>query len=355
MPEYIDTAADLSSLLVRLREAPDRVCAIDTEADSLHRYKESLCLIQLSAAGENVLIDPLALNDLSPFDEYLNECDVWMHGADYDMTMLRREFGRIPSRVWDTQIGARLLGVRRFGLSDLVEHWFGVVLQKTSQKADWGLRPLTPRMLDYAINDVVYLMPLAECIVEELIDAGRYEWFVQSCDAARKKVMERIDQRDEAWRISGGGRLTPRGLAYLRALWHWRDAEAAEWDRPTFMIAGNKDLLAWAELLEAGQEVALAKHHRRGQRLQRFDAAIAAVGMMDESELPQKMKTVRRRKDADFDRALDVFLKKRETLAAELNIESSLIIARSTAESIVAGEVAIEESLLPWQRELLGL
>lgn len=355
MPEYIDTVTGLSDLLQRLRQAPDRVCAIDTEADSLHRYKESLCLIQLSAAGENVLIDPLVLRDLTSFDTYLHECDVWMHGADYDMTMLRREFGRIPPRVWDTQIGARLLGLRRFGLSDLVEHWFGVVLQKTSQKADWGQRPLTPKMLDYAINDVVYLLPLAECIVEELQDVGRYDWFVQSCDAARKKVLERSENRDDAWRISGCGRLTPRGLAFLRAVWRWRDTEAAEWDRPTFMIAGNKDLLAWAEALAAGEQVILARHHRRGQRLQRFEEAIAEVQAIVDEDLPQKVKVLRRRKDADFDRALDVLLKKREALAATLNIESSLIIARSTAESIVAGEVAIEESLMPWQRQLLEL
>ncbi len=81
-----------------------------------------------------------------------------MHGADYDMTMFKRQFGKLPAVVYDTQIGARLLGVRRFGLGDLVNHYFGVELSKSSQKADWGKRPLSPKMIEYALNDVHYLL-----------------------------------------------------------------------------------------------------------------------------------------------------------------------------------------------------
>lgn len=72
------------------------LCAIDTEADSLHRYRESLCLIQFAVRGQSVLIDPLAIDDLSPLGDYLAEATVWMHGADYDMTMFKRQFGDLP-------------------------------------------------------------------------------------------------------------------------------------------------------------------------------------------------------------------------------------------------------------------
>ena len=286
-----------------------RLCAIDTEADSLHRYKESLCLIQLSAGGRNVLIDPLALNDLSSFDAYLNSCEVWMHGADYDMTMLKREFGILPPKVWDTQIGARLLGLRKFGLSDLVEHWFGVVLCKTSQKADWGRRPMTNKMMEYAINDVVFLLPMAECIVEELTDKGRYEWFVQSCEAARKKVLERDENKEDLWRINGSGRLNLLGLAYLRALWNWRNAEAASWDKPTFMVVNNKEMITWAEMLSQGDEISLPKHLLRAERLKRFEKAVYPVREMEEEQWPEKIKALRRKKDAAFDRAVDEIIK----------------------------------------------
>lgn len=352
MPELIHTQQRLATLVSELA-GEEKICAIDTEADSLHRHKESLCLIQLSAAGQNVLIDPLALNDLNEFGEYLNSCEVWMHGADYDMTMLKRQYGTLPQVVWDTQIGARLLGLRKFGLSDLVEHWFGVVLIKTSQKADWGRRPMTDKMLEYAINDVVYLLPMAECIVEELQEKGRYDWFVQSCEAARKKVLERDENREEFWRINGSGRLSPRGLAFLKALWHWRDAEAASWDKPSFMVVNNKEMLCWAEALANDEAVTLPRHLQRTERLRRYEQAVSSALALDEAEWPHKIKVLRRKKDAAFERAVDEIIKKRDAAAAELNIDPSLIIARSVAESLAADEVQPQDCLLPWQIEQL--
>lgn len=353
MPQLIQTNSQLEALLEEIQGSD--VCAIDTEADSLHRYKESLCLIQLSAAGQNVLIDPLKLDEIVSFGKYLNAREVWMHGADYDMTMLKREYGTLPRVVWDTQIGARLLGLRKFGLSDLVEHWFGVVLSKTSQKADWGRRPMTDKMMEYAINDVVFLLPMAECIVEELIDKGRYEWFVQSCEAARKKVLERDENKEDLWRINGSGRLTPLGLAYLRALWHWRDVEAASWDKPTFMVVNNKEMISWAETMSQGNEIALPKHLLRPERLKRFEKAVHPVRELTEEQWPGKAKVLRRKKDAAFDRAVDMIIKKRDAAATALDIDPSLLIARSVAESLAAGEIAAEDCLLPWQIEQLQL
>lgn len=354
MPILINAYSSLIELLERVAPVAP-VCAIDTEADSLHRYKESLCLIQLSAGGENVLIDPLAIADLSRFGDYLCGCEVWMHGADYDMTMIRREFGKLPPVVWDTQIGARLLGLRKFGLSDLVEHWFGVVLLKTSQKADWGRRPMTEKMTEYAINDVVYLLPMAECITEELHEKGRYEWFVQSCEAARKKVLERDENRDEQWRINGSARLNARELAYLRALWQWRDEEAASWDKPSFMVVNNKEMLTWAEGLAAGQKVQLPRHLQRPDRLRRYEGFVNPVAGLADSELPQKIKMLRRKKDAAFDRAVDQIIQKRDKAARDLDLDPSLLIARSVAESIAAGELQATDCLLPWQIEQLQL
>ncbi len=354
MPQIIDTQSKLSSLLSEISQYA-RICAIDTEADSLHRYRESLCLLQLSAAGQNVLIDPLALDDLADLATYLNSCEVWMHGGDYDMTMLKREFGQLPRVVWDTQIGARLLGVKKFGLSDLVEHWFGVVLQKTSQKADWGKRPLTEKMLDYAINDVNYLLPLGECIVEELLELGRYDWFVESCEAARKKVLSRVDTRDDYWRINGSGRLQPRGLCYLKALWHWRDAEAALWDKPTFMVLNNKDMIDWAETMAEGNPPPIPRHLSRPERMKRFENALAEAHSATEADWPQKYKVMRRKKDAEFERFLSDLLAKRDQVAAGLKIDPALLISRSTAESIAAKEIEPTETLMKWQISLLEL
>lgn len=351
----IDSTEELSVHLAgHSGDQKNPVCAIDTEADSLHRYRESLCLIQFADESDCVLIDPLAIKDLTPLGDYLVKSVVWMHGADYDMTMLKRQFGQLPGKVYDTQIGARLLGARRFGLGDLVNHYFGIELSKSSQKADWGKRPLSPKMVEYALNDVRYLLEMGRKIVAELEAKGRLEWFEESCDAARKKVLERDDSKDEVWRVQGSGKLEPVGLAYLRALWHWRDEEARNWDRPSFMVAPNRQLLEWSIDLAAKKGITLPPHFR-SERVKRFREALDAVTRQGEGEWPERPQGKRRKRDRDFDRKLDQLLKIRDNLAAKLDIEGSLIAPRAILESLAADEVRPEEVLLNWQLECLDL
>ena len=351
----IDTPEALVSYLKTSRLRDDSpICAIDTEADSLHRYRESLCLIQFAAGEDCLLIDPLAIDDLSSLGDFLGRAVVWMHGADYDMTMLKRQFGALPATVYDTQIGARLLGGRRFGLADLVLHYFGVELSKTSQKADWGKRPLTPKMVEYSLNDVRYLLPMAEKIVTDLRAKGRYEWFEESCQAARKKVLEREDSREDAWRIQGSGKFDPRTLACLRSLWLWRDNEAAIWDRPSFMVATNRDLIEWSSSLAKRQTIELPRHFRP-ERVKRFRQLLEDIEGLPETEWPACAKLQRRKRDRDFDRKVDHLLGLRDQVASALDIEGSLIASRAALEGIAAGELEPASVLLPWQLGLLAL
>lgn len=331
-----------------------KVCAIDTEADSLHRYKESLCLIQFTAGKECVLIDPLAIKDLGPLDHYLRDATVWMHGADYDMTMLKREFGTLPEKVFDTQIGARLLGVRQFGLGNLVEHYFGIVLSKSSQKADWGKRPLSDKMIEYALNDVRYLLEMGEKIVTQLKEKGRFEWFLESCEAALTKVAERDDSKDEQWRISGSGKLDPFGLACLRALWNWRDKEAESWDRPSFMVAPNRVLIEWSQRMSEKKKIDLPPHFR-SDRVKRFKEMQSNLQALPKSEWPPRPMKKRRKRDRDFDAKVDSMIACRNKVAQDLDIDGSLLASRSVIESIASDEAAPADLLMSWQRELLGL
>jgi ribonuclease D len=330
----------------------EKVCAIDTEADSLHRHKESLCLVQFTAGNECVLIDPLAIKDLSSLDQYLRDATVWMHGADYDMTMLKREFGCLPKHVYDTQIGARLLGVEKFGLGNLVEHYFGVVLSKSSQKADWGKRPLSPTMIEYALNDVRYLLEMGDKIVFKLKEMGRYSWFIESCESAKIKVEERDESRDDQWRISGSGKLSPYGLACLRSLWHWRDAEAEAWDRPSFMVAPNRQLIEWCLEMAGNKPVKLPPHFR-SDRIKRFKEMQEAVRSMPESEWPARVLGLRRKKDKEFDERVDAMIARRNKIGNDLGIDGSLIASRAVIESIAANEVQPADVLMNWQLQLL--
>ena len=348
----IRSSQELSALLSR--PGSGAVCAIDTEADSPHRYRESLCLVQFACEEHHVLIDPLEIEDLAPLGEFLGSRPVWMHGADYDMTMLRRSFGTLPPQVYDTQIGARLLGVRRFGLADLVEIYFGVVLSKSSQKADWGKRPLSPKMMEYALNDVRYLLPMGEKICAELEAKGRFEWFIESCEAARIKVLERDETRGEPWRIQGSGRLDRCGLNYLKSLWEWRDAEAASWDRPSFMVVTNRQLIDWSLSLASGRKIELPPHYRP-ERRKRLTEALEAARDLDKDLWPEKPRGLRRRRDSEFDSRVAGLISSRDAKAAELDIDASLIAPRSIIESIADGESDPAEVLLKWQRACLAI
>jgi len=351
----IQTSQQLVDYLGSLRTKGGNLkCAIDTEADSLHRYQESLCLVQFAFDQDVLLIDPLTIEDLSPLAAFMANTTVWMHGADYDMTMLKREFGEIPSVVYDTQIGARMLGARRFGLADLVEHYFNITLSKSSQKADWGKRPLSEKMIEYALNDVRYLLEMGEKIVAELQERGRYDWFIESCDAARLKVLERSENKEENWRIQGSGKLSRQGLAFLKHLWLWRDGEAKAWDRPTFMVSNNRQLLECSHVLAEGKKIKLPPHFRP-DRAKRFHAAIDTAHALTEAEWPIRPKGIRAKRPQDFDDQLDALLKTRNQVAEELDIEGSLIAARATLEALAAGTASPEEVLLKWQRQCLNL
>jgi len=350
---YVDTEDGLMELLEQVGGDECERCAIDTEADSLHCYEEKLCLIQFSAAGHFAVIDPLACDNLEPLVEFLDSTEVWLHGADFDMRMLRRKFNRIPGIVYDTQTAARLLGARKFGLVNLVEEHFGVILPKGSQKADWGRRPLSRKMIDYAVNDVRYLLPLGEIFVERLKDSGRWEWFLQSCAAARAVAeIRREKDKDLIWRISGWGKLERLGMAYLRALWFWRDGEAARRDRPPFKIIGNDRLLEYSGDLQCGKSVSLPERFPRSV-VGRFDEAIGSVCGLSENEYPKKIKRSRGRRDNDAEQRFEKLKALRDEVAGGLDIDATLIGSRATLERLAAQPEKTDELLLAWQKELL--
>ena len=143
--KVIASAGQLASLLPQI-ENVDRV-AVDTEADSLHCYREKLCLLQIGLPRRDYIVDPLSDLDLTPLCAALESKEIVLHGADFDLRLLRRGLNFVARRIFDTVIAARLLGIREFSLTALVKRHFGVELGKGSQKANWAQRPLPARML----------------------------------------------------------------------------------------------------------------------------------------------------------------------------------------------------------------
>lgn len=354
---FIDTSEQLSAWLAEMRQwlaaSPDKRCCLDTEADSLHHYHEKLCLLQVNCAGKYALVDPLAVPDVDELLALLDANELWFHGADYDLTLLRRTYGWSPRVIRDTQIAARLLGARQFGLAALVKSHFDLDLCKASQKADWSRRPLPPNMLAYAVDDVRYLLPLADRLVAGLREKGREDWFHQSCRSLQDDVAARDNApREDPWRVNGCGRLHPKGLALLKGMWDWREGIAQERDLPCFKIMSNKQMVAYAEQFEVGSTSLMPPNGWRPRWKQQFHEIVAAVTASHPSEWPQRpKKTKGRLSDAQRD-AIDRLCVQREAIANGLDIEPSLLGSRSTVEDLVVQGDPVTH-LMPWQHELL--
>ena len=354
--ELIETRDALDAYLNGVSDAPF-VC-MDLEADNLHHYREQLCLIQLHAGGRTALLDPLAVENCHALLEYLDDPrrELWMHGADFDMTLMLAAFDWLPARIYDTQIAAMLVGRRQFGLAALVQHYLGVTLSKSSQKEDWSRRPLTPRMLEYAAIDASVLVPIREKLVGEVQAAGRWEWFLQGCGHARRQALTRPPRdEDQIWRVQGWGGLKGRELAFLKALWFWRDAEAERRDVPTFKVLSNQELLVMAAELEAKGRCEVRRRLSREARSELSELAEEVRGL-PQSAWPVRTRAVRRAKPKDFDEKFDRWRALRDGKAGELGIDPTVVANRRTLELLALGDAAEEQPvLLPWQRSVLGL
>jgi ribonuclease D len=348
----ITTPEPLAELVARL--APLERLGLDTEADSLHCYREKLCLIQIGIPGDDLLVDPLAGLDLTGLFQALGKKETILHGADYDLRLLHRAGHTETGKIFDTMIAARLTGATEFSYSALVAQHFGVTLTKGSQKANWALRPLSPVMEQYARNDTRYLIPLAEKLGEQLEKMRRREWFDQSCEraVATAKIVKERDE-ENAWRIPGSAKLDGRAGAVLRALWHWRDDEARAADRPAFHIFHNEKLVEAALQFHHGQRVDSA--HLRGGREKRFFEAAEKALLLDESDWPQRPRGTRTRTTPAEEKRYHELKKKRDQVAEKINLDPSLIAPRATLEQLAADGSSASERLLPWQRQLLEL
>lgn len=348
----IASAGQLASLLPQIEKA-DRV-AVDTEADSLHCYREKLCLLQISLPRNDYIVDPLADVDLAPLRSALERSEIVLHGADYDLRMLRRGLNFVARRIFDTVIAARLLGVREFSLTALVKRHFGVELGKGSQKANWAQRPLPARMLEYAMNDTHYLLPLADCLESQLRERDRLDWLRQSCQRAiEQAAMQRVRDENELWRIRGSGSLRGREAAVLCALWQWREKEAEAADRPPFHILQNHELLNAVVAFASGNVPDY--RHFSPRRRQAFRQAAQCAMRLPESEWPVSRRRVGRRPGPEATRATEELRRRRDQAARELNLEPAFIAPRSALEAISTNQTRAASLLVPWQQELLGI
>ncbi len=350
----IDSDQKLAAFLPLLRSAT--WVAVDTEADSLHAYPEKICLIQISTASGDELIDPLASFNLDPLLEALSGHELIMHGADYDLRLLEKHHRFVPSAVFDTMLAARLLGLSQFSLSHLVEQFLGVKLEKGAQKANWALRPLTERMERYARNDTHYLRPLEEKLKPALQAKGRLAWHQESCDRLiSESTKERPANLDSVWRIKGSHRLGRPALAVLRELWRWRETEALGVNRPPYFVVSHEALVDIAAAAAAAKPVeAHLPRHLSERRRSGLMKAVARGLAISAEEQPKILRSSSRRpSEAERRRTLEL-QKRRDARASELGIDPTLIASRAMLSDLAHDWEKHSPELMTWQRTLLS-
>jgi ribonuclease D len=354
LADVIDDDVKLAALLPKLRAA--HWLALDTEADSLHAYPEKVCLIQISTADGDVLVDPLAPINLDSLFEVFNGRELIFHAADYDLRLLEKHHQFRPSAIFDTMLAARLLGERQFGLSALVENFLGVKLDKGSQKADWAQRPLTERMITYARNDTHYLKPLADKLKSALEAKGRLAWHQESCVRLIAECSQPTTvDADSVWRVKGSSILSRPALAILRELWQWREKEAIAHSRPPFFILSHERMVDIAEAA-AGQQpfeniIPPKMSPRRRESL--MDAVKAGLAV-PASRHPDILRHEHRRpSEAEFRRFRELE-KRRDAHAHELGIDPTLIAPKSVLGNLAHNWNKHSPELMDWQHELLN-
>jgi len=314
-----------------------------------------VCLIQISTISGDTIIDPLAGFSIDPLLEALSGHELIMHGADYDLRLLRKHHDFVPTAIFDTMLGARLLGVRQFSLSYLVELYVGVKLEKGAQKANWALRPLTQRMERYARNDTHYLKPLADRLRLDLAAKGRLSWHQEACarliaDSSRPRPAD----MDSVWRLKGSHLLGRPALAILRELWQWRETEAIASNRPPFFILSHGSLveIAAAAATSRAIENFLPKHFSERRRVGVTRAIARGLGLSTE-EHPKILRAIcRRPSEAERRRFLEL-QKQRDTKAGELGIDPTLIASRAVLSDLARDWEENSNELMKWQRKLL--
>jgi ribonuclease D len=252
-PILVATPAAVEALAAALRAEP--LVALDTESNSFHAFKEQVCLIQISVPGQDWIVDPLATG-VAPLGEVL--CDgreTVLHGADYDVRCLKRDFGWALPNLFDTMVASRRLGVVGLGLSALVEARFGVRLSKAHQRSDWGRRPLSAEQLAYAALDTHYLLRLREVLVGELEAKGlAAEARAEFKRIAAARPHERVFDPEGWRRLKGARALDEPARRVLRALWIAREQRAEALGRPPFKVLGEQAMLEIAVRRPDGAE-----------------------------------------------------------------------------------------------------
>jgi len=360
----IDTGTELENFAKHLEK--EKVIAVDLEADSMYHFKEKVCLVQMATQKINVVIDPLLVEDLSPLKPFFSSPDVKkiLHGSDYDVRSLYRDFNIEISNLFDTQMACRFLGIRETGLDMVLRRRFNISLDKKYQKKDWSLRPLPEDMIAYAAKDVIYLAALANLLEEELKRKGRLDWVNEECEYLSQVRSNPSENEPLYLKFKGAGRIRPRSLVILEDLLQFRKGIAEKKDKPPFKVFGNDSIIKLVRLkpvslrrLENMNILSRRQIHMYGKEIietikNALEKPLLLLPVYPNERIPMLSPSVPLK--------IKALKRWRDNMAKNLEMDPALLCSRSLISNLAVknprntGELEFVNEMKTWQKKVFG-
>lgn len=360
----VEDSSQLNQIAEELKKAA--AIGVDLEADSLFHYYEKVCLLQVSTPLQNMLIDPLAIGDLSPLKTIFSDAHIRkvFHGADYDIRSLNRDFDIEVNGLFDTQIAASFLGVKETGLANLLKDRFNLTIEKKYQKKDWSKRPLPKAMLEYAIRDSFFLIPLAEMLEKELQSKGRLFCVEEECERLSKVRVVQNNHTPLFLKFKGAGKFDSRSLTVLEAVLQFRDRMAQGQDRPHFKVMGNGQIKKMIMVKPRNLKDLAEMRCLSSKQISGFGRPllkqISKALNVSENKLLVYPKKNGRCLSSKIAKRVRILKEWREQRAAQLGIDPSLVCPNSQIQALAIFNPKTREDLKEisemknWQRKFFG-
>ena len=345
-----------------LRDEP-RI-AFDLESNGFFRYPERICLVQIAIPGRVFIVDPLALDDMTPLGNVLSDerVEVILHSGDHDIRSLDRDWSFRVTSLFDTSIAAAFTGIERLGLASVLESSLGVSITKDKnlQRSDWTLRPLKAKSLRYASDDVHHLLEMTDTLKKKLSDLGRIEWVMEESERISAIRYQQPDPDTAVFRVKGSRELNARALAVLKSLVAYREIHTMRVGRPHFRVIPDMALVSLAANPDSNlNRVRGLGRFARGKLASELRDAIRRGQDADPLRRP-----IERRRRVNLSKAqmavaskrLDVLKKWRTAKGNALSLDPALVWPMASLKSIATSTQDLETEIRAptirrWQRK----
>ncbi len=327
--KYIANAPDWQACLKQLQSQTQ--IALDLEANSMYAYREQVCLIQISIPGQDFIIDPLSPINLTPLGDIIEDPGIEkiFHAAEYDLTLLKRQFEWQLNNLFDTMWAARILGYQRYGLANILEQLYKVKLNKRHQKSNWCKRPLLKDQLTYAQLDTHFLLKLRADLFQQLATANRLEEaqiiFKEQCHVTPHDT---TFDPDSFWSIGRTHDFNHQQQAILKELHIFRNEQACKRDQPLFKIFNDRTLIELAQTAPTNMTQLRHVHGMSSGQIRRYGRTLIDVIKNAKHLPPPPLPKRTKRPPEEVTHRYDKLHYWRKTRAQERGVESDVIISR---------------------------